>query len=121
MDRLWLAAGALLGLATVAMSAIAAHALPATLDPAALQSARDTIALQGWHAAALLFCAARAPRGGRLLHVAGALFVVGTLLFCAGVYAHLLGDIRLPMVAPAGGTVLMVGWLALAASALVRR
>ena len=121
MDRIWLAAGALLGLATVAMSAYAAHALPGRLDPAGLQSVRETIWLQGWHTAALLFCAARAPRGGWLLTLAGGLFVLGTLLFCAGVYAHVLGGVHLPMVAPTGGTVLMLGWLALAASAAVRR
>jgi uncharacterized membrane protein YgdD (TMEM256/DUF423 family) len=120
MDRIWLAAGALLGLATVAMSAVAAHALPSRLDPAALQEVRETLALQGWHTAALLFCAARAPRGGPALHLAGALFVLGTLLFCAGVYVHVLGGIRLPMVAPTGGTVLMLGWLALGLSALRR-
>ena len=54
----------------------------------------------------------------RLAHWAGAAFVVGLVLFCGAVYALALGGLRLPMLAPVGGSLLMLGWLLLAASAL---
>ena len=43
--------------------------------------------MQGWHALALLACGLWVPRGGRLADCAAAAFVVGTVLFCGGVYA----------------------------------
>ncbi len=59
--------------------------------------------------------------GGRLAHLAGAAFAIGLVLFCGGVYAIALGGVRLPDVAPTGGTILMLGWLLLGLSALRRR
>ena len=79
------------------------------LDPAALQMVRSTLEMQGWHALALLACGLWAPRGGRLVDWAGAAFAVGLLLFCGAVYALALGGVHVAMVAPVGGTLLMVG------------
>jgi uncharacterized membrane protein YgdD (TMEM256/DUF423 family) len=76
--------------------------------------------MQGWHALALLATGLWAPRGGRLAHAAGATFAFGLLAFCAGVYAIAFAGLRLPMVAPTGGTLLMLGWLLLGLSALRR-
>jgi uncharacterized membrane protein YgdD (TMEM256/DUF423 family) len=120
MGRVWVALGALAGLLAVAMSAWAAHALPATLAPAALQQVRDGIEMQGWHALALLACGvwARAEPRRRLLHAAGAAFAIGVLLFCGGVYALALGGIHPGPLAPTGGILLMLGWLLLGVSAL---
>ena len=59
-----------------------------------------------------------APRGGWLAQAAGVAFVVGLILFCSAVYALGLAGTSLGMVAPAGGILLMLGWLCLAASAL---
>jgi len=53
--------------------------------------------------------------------VAGAAFVVGLLLFCGSVYALALGGVHVAMVAPIGGTLLMVGWALLGLSAVVAR
>ena len=52
---------------------------------------------------------------------AGAAFVVGMLLFCGAVYALALGGVHVAMVAPIGGTLLMVGWALLGLSAVVAR
>jgi uncharacterized membrane protein YgdD (TMEM256/DUF423 family) len=60
-------------------------------------------------------------RGGLPAHAAGACFTAGLILFCTSVYADALGGVRLPLVAPAGGTILMLGWALLAASTLFRR
>jgi uncharacterized membrane protein YgdD (TMEM256/DUF423 family) len=82
---------------------------------------RDAIQMQGWHALALLACGLWADRGGRLADWAGAAFAAGLVVFCGAVYALALGGMRLPMVAPIGGTLLMLGWALLAASALWAR
>jgi uncharacterized membrane protein YgdD (TMEM256/DUF423 family) len=117
--RLWVGAGALAGFGAVAMAAVAAHGL-GSLDPAAQAMVRDGVQMQGWHALALLFCGAWSARGGRLIDAAGIAFVVGLLAFCGGVYSLALGGVRLPNVAPIGGTLLMLGWLFLFASAFRR-
>jgi uncharacterized membrane protein YgdD (TMEM256/DUF423 family) len=117
MQRVWIAFGALAGLGAVAMSAVAAHALQG-LPERAVAVVRSGIEMQGWHALALLGTGLWAPRGGRLADLAGAAFVLGMLLFCGAVYALGLGGVGLGATAPAGGTLLMIGWLLLAVSAL---
>ena len=118
MQRLWIGLGALAGLAAVIMAAVSAHALPGRLDPAALAMAQSATQMLGWHALALLACGLWANRGGRLADAAGAAFAIGLVLFCGSVYALALADVRVGLVAPAGGFILMLGWLLLAASAV---
>jgi len=77
--------------------------------------------MQGWHALALVFCGLWAARGGALAHAAAGCFAAGLVLFCAGVYASALAGLHLHMIAPAGGTLLMLGWGFLAVSALAAR
>jgi uncharacterized membrane protein YgdD (TMEM256/DUF423 family) len=115
--RLWVGIGSLIGLGAVAMAAAAAHGLPGRLDPAALEMTRSAVQIQGWHALALLFTGLWAPRGGILVHAAGMAFAGGTLLFCGAVYALALFSLHLPLVAPTGGVLLMLGWLLLGMSA----
>lgn len=117
MQRLWIALGAVAGLTAVAMAALAAHGLD-TLNPAALQMVRNALQMHGWHALALLGCGLWAPRGGRLADCAGAAFAVGLLLFCGAIYSLALGPVHMPILAPVGGTLLMLGWLLLALSAV---
>jgi uncharacterized membrane protein YgdD (TMEM256/DUF423 family) len=104
--------GALNGLAAVALAAVAAHAGLADERLAALRSG---VEIQGWHAAALLFCGVRT---GRVAAAAGAAFVLGSVLFCAGVYAVAFAGLHLGPVAPTGGFMLMLGWFLLGVSAL---
>lgn len=119
--RVWIVLGALAGFLAVAAAAGAAHAASGRLDEAALRMVDRAVQMQGWHALALVGCGAWGARGGRLAHAAGACFVVGMLLFCGTVYALALGGPRLGPAAPAGGTLLMLGWALLGASALRRR
>lgn len=118
MQRFFLAAGALAGLTAVAMAALAAHALPPVLGPARMAMVESGIRMQGWHALALLAVALWLPRGGALARAAGIAFLVGLIGFCAGVYLLAIPAIHIPMLAPAGGSVLMLGWLLLALAAL---
>ena len=116
MARLWIGLGALAGLLAVAMAAVAAHGLEA-IGPVRLGMLRSADQMQGWHALALLFCGLWAPRGGRLADAAGAAFTLGLLLFCGAVDTLALTGTSLGLLAPIGGTLLMLGWALLALSA----
>ena len=115
MARLWIGLGALAGLLAVAMAALAAHGLEA-IGPGGWRMLRNAKQMQGWHALALLFCGLWAPRGGRLADAAGAAFTLGLVLFCGAVDTLALGGRRWGL-APIGGTLLMLGWALLLASA----
>ncbi len=124
--RAWLVAGAVLGLSTVAMGAVSAHLPERMLAPGGREMLRSAVQMQGWHVPALLACGLLAERrGGMLLRAAGLAFLLGIACFCAGVYAlgfdggaswaRVVGH-----AAPFGGSVLMGGWLLLAAACLAR-
>jgi len=81
----------------------------------------NALQMHGWHALVLLACGLWAPRGGWLADAAGASFTIGLVLFCGAVYPLALDSVRLPLVAPVGGTLLMAGWLLLCLSILFPR
>ncbi len=118
MSRAWMVVGALSGLVAVAMAAWASHGLPGEAGARAMTGA----SLQAWHALALLGTGLLAERRpGRVLpHVAGGLFVLGSVLFCGGVYSRAVFDLSWGALTPLGGTLLMAGWGVLAASAIPR-
>ena len=113
--RIWLALGALMGALAVAAAAYAAHA---PVDPARAKALASAVQMQGWHALALVAVGLLGTAGGWPGHLAGALFLAGTALFCGAVYIPLFGGPSLGMTAPVGGTMLIIGWLALAVGAL---
>lgn len=116
MHRIWIGLGALAGLTAVAMAAVAAHGVS---DPAALEMVRSGVQMHGWHALALVATGVWAERrGGVVVHLAGVAFALGLIAFCGAVYLLALDGVRLPSVAPAGGTILMLGWALLGLSAL---
>jgi uncharacterized membrane protein YgdD (TMEM256/DUF423 family) len=121
MQRTWICLGALAGLGAVMMAAVAAHVVPESADPRAGAMLRSAIQMQGWHALALLACGLWVPRGGRLVDWAGAAFTAGLVLFCGAVDTLVLAGVRLAMLAPVGGSLLMLGWALLAASAVRAR
>ncbi len=115
--RGWVALGAIVGLLAVAAAAGSAHGG----GDAGIARARASAAqMLGWHALAIIAVGFWGAQGGRLTHVAGALFAAGLTLFCAAVYSPTVGGPNLGLTAPVGGVALMLGWLAFAASALVR-
>lgn len=125
MQRTWIGLGSLAGLGAVMMAAVAAHVVPESADPRAAEMLRSAIQMQGWHALALLACGLWADRGGRLAarlaNWAGAAFAAGLVLFCGAVYALVLAGVHIAMLAPVGGTLLMLGWALLGVSALRAR
>lgn len=119
MERIWLLAGAVAGLSAVVAGALIAHAwAPVRPDPQAMDQARSALMMHVLHAPALLAVAWIAGRGGRLVNLAGLAFAVGLLLFCGAVYAQAGWSLRLPHVAPLGGTLLMLGWIFLGLAGL---
>jgi uncharacterized membrane protein YgdD (TMEM256/DUF423 family) len=118
MQRLWIILGSLAGFGAVVMAAFAAHGIA---DPNALRIVTSGVQMQGWHALALLAVGLWLPRGGRLAQAAGAAFAVGLILFCGAIYSLGLAGISWGLLAPAGGILLMLGWLLLGASALRAR
>lgn len=106
----------LMGAGGVILAAAGAHAAPGTgLDSAAYMLL--------FHAAAVLGGAALLQQGllwRPLALVAIAAWVIGGALFAGSVALHTFTGYRLfPMAAPAGGTILILAWLVLAAAAIV--
>ncbi len=115
--RLWICAAAVNGFLALVSEAYAAHRL----------DGRGETDLLGWleagseyglaHALALLgvaLLAGRATPPPRLVTLAGWAFLAGTLLFSGGLYVMgLTGARALGPIVPAGGLLLMAGWLAL--------
>lgn len=120
MTRVWVGLGAVAGLLAVAMAAVAAHAL-STIGPHRMAMVHAALQMLGWHALALLFTGLWAARGGWLADAAGAAFTLGLVLFCGAVDLQAMTGTSLGLVAPVGGTLLMLGWALLAASALRAR
>ncbi len=109
-QKLFILAGGLAGAAGVALSAVAAHAGGGNVGTAA------SFLLA--HAPA--FLAIGLIGGNRVLKGGVAVLLLGLLLFCGDLLArHYVGSRLFPMAAPAGGTLLIAGWLGIAASALI--
>ncbi len=119
MDRLFFVLGAVSGALSVAAGAFGAHALKARLAPELLAIFDTAARYQALHALALLAAAWACTRWpGRAARVAGWCFVLGTVLFSGSLYALALSGVRaLGAITPAGGVLLIAGWLALALAA----
>ena len=119
-DRIFFASGALLALISVAAGAFAAHGLKARLPPDMLGVFELAARYQMYHAIALVLCAvawARWP--GPAVALAGALFLLGILLFSGSLYVLSLTGIRwLGAVTPFGGVAWLIGWASLAWAAI---
>lgn len=114
--RILVVLAALSGLLGVGLSAAAAHVTGGNLATAAQ--------FLLFHAPALLALVALIAAG--LLHptlaqAAGYAMVLGLVLFCGDLSRRAFSGVALaPMAAPAGGILLMLGWLLVGLSALLR-
>lgn len=111
--RLWIMLAGLNGAMGVAMSAVGAHALAA--NPTAQGWVSLAAQFQLIHAAALL--------AGERMAWTVLLFVAGIVCFSGSLYLKAFGlaDWLPGLVTPAGGIMLMLGWLAMAGYGLKRR
>ena len=122
-----LLAAAFLGLTGVALGAMGAHALRATLTERGMTQAWETAARYHlFHAVGLLAIAAWVAsrpvgRGARLMHWTARSWCLGVLLFSGSLYWLALGGPRwLGPVTPFGGVALMVGWVLVGVAAFLR-
>ena len=113
--RIWMAIGGLMGALAVAAAAYSAHA---AIDPARTRAIGSAVQMQGWHALALIACGLYGAAGGWPVHVAGVLFLLGTLMFAGAVWIPQFGGPSLGMTAPVGGSILIVAWLVFAFAAV---
>ncbi len=119
-ERIFFAAGALMALLSVAAGAFAAHGLKARLGADMLAVFELAARYHMYHAIALVLCAVAWSRWpGPAVALAGALFLLGTLLFSGSLYLLALTGVRwLGAITPIGGTAWLAGWAALAWAAL---
>ena len=110
--RILVFAGGLCGAAGVALSAAAAH-----LGGAFVGTAASFLIMH-----APVFLAVGLAGANRILRIGSLVLLVGLVLFCGDLLARdFVGSRLFPMSAPIGGSLLIAGWLAIAASALVRQ
>jgi uncharacterized membrane protein YgdD (TMEM256/DUF423 family) len=118
MIRLLVALGAVAGFLGVLLSAMGRHWANA-------QHLTTVAQFLLMHAPALLALAALLGAGlvhDRIGAAAGLALVLGLVLFCGDLAARdFLARPLFPMAAPAGGLVLMLGWILILAAALLRR
>jgi len=126
--KAWLIIGAILGAAAVACGAFGAHGLESRLEKDGALDAADLRRIEVWetaaryqmyHALALLavgLIGMRRP--SKPLFVAGVAMTLGTIVFSGCLYALVLsGQMWLGAIVPIGGTLMIVGWVALALGA----
>ncbi len=102
-------AGALLAAFGIMLGAFGAHGLRETLSPQALVWWQTAVQYQMWNAVGLV--ALGAVPGARLGWPAASL-AAGTLLLSGSLYLLALGGpSKLGFVAPAGGALMIAGWL----------
>ena len=110
-DRILVFAGGLCGAAGVALSAAAAH-----LGGAFVGTAASFLIMH-----APVFLAVGLLGANRILRIGSFVLLAGLVLFSGDLLARdFVGSRLFPMSAPIGGTLLIGGWLVIAASALMR-
>lgn len=110
-ERVLVGAGGLAGAAGVGLSAVAAHAGGAFAGTVAgmLMAHAPVLLAVGLLSGAF---------GGRVLRLGAYCILVGLLLFCGDLLMRDFGGHRLfAMAAPTGGTLMIAGWIVVAASA----
>ena len=134
----WLTIGAVMGALAVTMGAFGAHGVdsyfaetyvgrthevlgkPVPTAEKFLADYKTAAAYQMYHALALLAVGLLSQvRPQRSLQVAGGCFLAGIVLFSGGLYVYTLADLRFfgMVPAPIGGSLFIVGWIALAVGA----
>ncbi|MEO0894923.1 MAG: DUF423 domain-containing protein [Bacteroidota bacterium] len=121
LSKLSIATAALLGALAVISGALGAHALEKVLTPEQLDSYETAVRFQMYHALAILALGALSY-GPKIKGLATVywLWVVGTVLFSGSIYLLVLSPIKVGIVTPIGGVVLIAGWIALFVWALRR-
>jgi uncharacterized membrane protein YgdD (TMEM256/DUF423 family) len=121
MERTFFIAGAILAFLAVAAGAFGAHALAERIPQDRLATFEIAARYQMYHALALLVLSLAMTRWqSGTLHLAGWLFIGGTVVFCGTLYGIAFGGPKwLGAITPLGGLGFLTGW-ALTAWAVTR-
>ncbi len=117
LGRLATTIGAVAALLAVVAGAFAAHGLRAQLEPSALSAFNTGAEYQMYHALALFALGLFMRKHGTTSYHAVAVwcFALGIVLFSGSLYALALSGVRaLGIITPFGGSLFLLGWLALA-------
>ena len=116
---IWAIAGAINAFLAVACGAFAAHALKRRLDGDRLAVFETGARYHMYHALALIAVSWLGTLRATAANTAGALFLAGIVLFSGSLYALALSGVRkLGAITPIGGLCFLLGWIALAWTAM---
>lgn len=122
MSSIFLAIAAIFGGLSVVAGAFASHALSQRLTEKALEVFETAARYQMYHALALLLVALLINQAQFIqpsLLVAGWAFIIGIVIFSGSLYTLSLTDIKvLGAITPLGGVAFIIGWIALAITAV---
>ena len=111
MEKIAYIGAAILGLTGVIAGAMGAHALENTLTADQLHAFETAVRFQMYHALALLGVGILLKSSSsKLLTWTVWLFLVGTLFFSGSIYLLTLTTIKVGIITPIGGSLLIVGW-----------
>jgi uncharacterized membrane protein YgdD (TMEM256/DUF423 family) len=115
--------GAISGFLAVVLGAFAAHGLKQQLSPEMLAVFKTATDYQLFHALALVLVGfIHKQSAGKSLTLSALAFILGSLFFCGSLYALALGLPKiLGFITPLGGSLFLVGWIALAVHAWPRK
>ncbi|MDW3647709.1 MAG: DUF423 domain-containing protein [Bacteroidia bacterium] len=111
MSKLAYIIAAIYGLTAVILGAMAAHALEKSLSADLLDSFETAVRFQMYHALLLFLLGIVMEKyESAQLKYATYASILGTLLFSGSIYLLVLTPIKLGIVTPIGGSILIVGW-----------
>ena len=115
MERRLFVAAAAAAFLGVVLGAFGTHALRARLSPEMLVIWETGVRYQMYHAFGLFAAAWAETRWpGRLVRLAGGLFVAGVVVFSGSLYGLSLSGVRaLGAITPLGGAAQLAGWILL--------
>jgi uncharacterized membrane protein YgdD (TMEM256/DUF423 family) len=122
-SRVFLLLGAAAALLAVLLGAIGTHVLAASATTEQMAGFQTANQFQFYHALGLLLIGLLAylRPGEPLLQWCGWAMTAGIILFCGGIYGHVLLDLDwLVAVAPLGGISLLLAWVLLIMSLVAR-
>lgn len=128
MHKGYIISAACLGALSVALGAFGAHLLKKLLSPEALNTFETAVRYQFYHVFALALSAVLyRDYPNKMLKNAGALFILGIVLFSGSLYLLTLFSLAgidnfkwIGAITPLGGAAFMAGWLCIAAGVLKR-
>jgi len=126
MHKKFIATGAMLGAVAVALGAFGAHGLKKIVDADTVQTFQTGVQYQVYHSLALLLTGLLYEKcSPKMIRIAGALFIIGIILFSGSLYLLAAGRAggmnsldKAGIITPLGGVSFIGGWIFLFLAAI---